>query len=150
MTAESASDRQEQWVLVVRRSFGIPDLVGKEDARRALIQCCQEQLEDNGWQGPARAIAEPMMDSLLAFGANGEFDDPVFPSEQSVSASPFNTRDAAHRLIDKGMTVVDPEHLVFDTISEYPPEVLAAAQRVLDRVSQYLGMEPFRDPRDVT
>jgi hypothetical protein len=38
MNAESGSHRQQRWLLVVRRSFGISDLVSNEEARNALIE----------------------------------------------------------------------------------------------------------------
>lgn len=143
MTAESASDRQLQWVLVVRRSFEIPDHVDNEDARRALVRKLEEHLHQNGWQSATRAIAEPMVDALMAFGASGDFDDRLLPVDLDVSSETFVTRDAAHRLIDNGMMTVDPQHLVFDVTSEYPPEVIAVAEIVLDRVFQYAREQSF-------
>jgi len=133
MTSESASDRQE-WKLVVRRSFGISDIVGNEDAREALIGSFEDQLRVNGWQIPPRETAEPIVDALLALGAIGDLDDPT-----------FTVRDAAFRLLDKGMSIIDPEHLVFDVRFEYPPEVFATCEQVLDRVCQYVRDQPFGD-----
>jgi hypothetical protein len=80
MTAESASDRQQQWELVVRRSFGISDLVAYKDAREALIECFEDQLCENGWQSHTRGIAEPITDALMALGTDGELDDDLFPT----------------------------------------------------------------------
>src|SRR5580704_15689892 len=116
MTAESASDRQQQWVLVVRRSFEISDDVSSENARKALIRHLQDQLEENGWHRPTRGIAEPLTDALLALGASGDLDDQLLPAGLGDSAPTFTTRNAAYRLLDKGLTVVDPEHLVFDSM----------------------------------
>ena len=143
MTAESASDRQQQWVLVVRRSFEIPDLVGNEDAREALIGHLLEQLQENGWQSPTRGTAAPIVDALMAFGASEEIDDQLLPVGLGLSAPTFTTQDVAYRLLDRAMTVVDPEHLVFDVMSELPPEVVAVTQQVLDRVFQYVREQPF-------
>ena len=134
MTAESASDRQQQWALVVRRSFGIPDPVSNEDAREALIGSLRDQLHENGWQSPTRGTAEPIVDALIAFGTSGDLDDRLLPPG-----------DAAYRLIDKGLSAVDPEHLVFDMMFEYPPEVVAAIQQLLDRVSQYVREQSLGD-----
>jgi hypothetical protein len=145
MTAESVSDRQQQWVLVVRRSFEISDVVSDEDARKALIGHLQEQLEGNGWQSPTRGIAEPLVDALMALGASGDIDDQLLPAGLGVSAPTFTTRDAAYRLLDKGLTVVDPEHLVFDSMSELPSEVVGTAQQILDRVFEYVRKQPFGD-----
>ncbi len=145
MTAESASDRQQQWVLVVRRSFEIPDLVGNEDAREALIGHLLDQLQENGWQSPTRGTAEPIVDALMAFGATEEMDDQLLPAGLGLSAPTFTTQDAAYRLLDKALAVVDPEHLVFDVMSELPPEVVAVTQQVLDRVFQYVREQPFGD-----
>jgi len=90
MAAESAGDRQQQWVLVVRRAFGIPDPASNEDARRA------------------------------------------------------------HRFVDREFRRVDPEHLAFAATSEYPPEVVAAAQQVLERVSQYVREPPFASEAELS
>ena len=79
MTAESASNRQQQWALVVRRSFGISDRVADEEAREALIGSLEDQLRENGWQSPTRGIAEPMVDALMALGANGHLRRPPAP-----------------------------------------------------------------------
>ena len=134
MTAESASDRQQQWALVVRRSFGIPDLASNEDAREALVRSLQDQLQENGWQSLTRGTAEPIVDALIALGASGDQDDRVLPP-----------RDAAFRLIDKGLSVIDPEHLVFDMAFEYPPEVVAAVEQMLVRVSQHTREQSLGD-----
>jgi hypothetical protein len=134
MTAESASDRQQQWVRIVRRSFGVPDLIPHAEARNALIGSLEDQLRENGWRSPTREIAEPMVDALMGLGAGEDVDDRLLPAA-----------DAAHRLLEKGTTVVDPQHLVFDMMSEYPPEVVAVAQQVLDRVGQYVREQPVGD-----
>jgi hypothetical protein len=131
MNAESNPDRQYQWELVVRRSFGIPDLVADEDARKALIGFFQDQLEQNGWQSPTRGMCEPIVDALMALGASGDFDDRLLSAEMR--------RDAAYRLIDGGIAEVDPLHLVFDARFEYPPQVVAVAQSFLDRIGQYIA-----------
>jgi hypothetical protein len=137
MTAESASDRQQQWALVVRRAFGIPDLFVDEDAREALIGYLGDQLEENGWQNPTRGVCEPILDALMGLGAIGDLDDRL------LSAEP--RRAAAYQLLDTGLSKVDPQHLVFDASFEYPPEVVALAQQVLDRVGRYLREQPFGD-----
>jgi hypothetical protein len=134
MTAESASDRQQQWELVVRRSFGIPDLVSSKDAREALVESFQDQLLENGWQSLTRGTAEPIVDALMALGASGDQDDGLFPP-----------RDAAYRLIDKGLSVIDPERLAFDMMFEYPPEVVAAVEQMLVKVSQHAREQPLGD-----
>ena len=145
MTAESASDRQQQWVLVVRRSFEISDVVSDEDARKQLIRHFQDQLEEHGWQLPTRGIAEPIVDALVALGASGDIDDQLLPTGIDLSAPSFTTREAAYRLLEKGLAVVDPEHLVFDPMSELPSEVVGAAQLVLDRICTYVRAQPFVD-----
>ena len=80
------------------------------------------------------------MDALIAFGVGGDLDDSLLPPG-----------DAANRLIDEGLSEIDPEHLVFDMMFEYPPEVVEAIQQLLDRVSQYLrdqslSVEPTESP----
>lgn len=143
MTAESASYRQHQWALVLRRSFGIPDLVDDDGARQALIASFQNQLQETGWQGPTRAIAEPLVTALMALEASGDLDDRLLPAGLGASGDAPITPDAASRLIDRGMTVVDPEHLVFDVMGNYPTEVVVVAQQVLDRVCQHVREQPF-------
>jgi hypothetical protein len=137
MTDESPSDRQQQWELVVRRSFGISDLVAKRDAREALIRNFEDQLHENGWHIPSRGTAEPIVDALMALGAIEDLDDPTLTTR--------TTRDSAYRLIEKGLAVIDPEHLVFDMSFEYPREVVAAAEQVLDRVGRYVREQQFGD-----
>jgi hypothetical protein len=137
MNAESDPHRQLQWLLVVRRSFGISDFVSNEEARNALIENFQDNLQENGWQNPTRGMCEPLLDALLAMGESGDLADRLLAAEAP--------RDAAYRLIDKGIAEVDPMHLVFDKRFEYPPEAVAATQQVLDRVIQYLREHPFDD-----
>jgi hypothetical protein len=137
MNAESGSHRQQQWLLVVRRSFGISDLVSNEEGRNALIENFQVDLRENGWQNPTRGMCEPLLDALLAMGASGDLADRLLAAEVP--------RDAAYRLIDKGIAEVDPMHLVFDKRFEYPPEAVAATQQVLDRIMHYLREHPFDD-----
>jgi hypothetical protein len=134
MTPESVSGRQEQWALVVRRSFGIPDLATDEDARKALVGSLEEEFRECGWQGPALEIAEPIVDALMALGATADVSDRLLPAG-----------DAAYRLLSKATTAVDPQHLVFDVMSEYPPEVVAVAQQALDRIGHYLREQPLGD-----
>jgi hypothetical protein len=86
-----------------------------------------------------------MLEALIALGASGDLDDQMLPTELRVSADSVTTRDAAHRLLDKGISVVDPEYLVYDTRSEYPPEIVAVAQHVLDLVFAYIRKTPFED-----
>jgi hypothetical protein len=137
MDADSSSHRQQQWLLVVRRSFGISDLVSNEEARNALIENFQDGLHENGWPNPTRGMSEPLLDALLAMGSSGDLEDRLLAAEVP--------RDAAYRLIDKGIAEVDPMHLVFDPRFEYPPEAVAAAQQVLDRIFQYVREHPFDD-----
>ncbi|MGH8996784.1 MAG: hypothetical protein ACRDYB_12275 [Acidimicrobiales bacterium] len=143
MTAESASDRQEQWVFVVRRSFGIPDLVAEHEAREAIVGSLEDQLRQNGWKSPARGIAEPMVDALMAMGASGDLYDRLIQGELALTAASFTGRDAAYQLIEMGMGIVDPETLIFDLMNDYPIEVVAAAQQALELVGQYVREQPF-------
>lgn len=143
MPVESASSRQQEWTLVVRRSFGIPDAVEHEEARRALVSCIEDQLQEKGWHSATRAIAEPMMDALIVLGANGELEAWLLSADGPVLPERVPSRDAAHRLLDKGTAVVDPEGLVFDVTGEYPPEVIAVAEQALHRVSRYLRERRF-------
>jgi hypothetical protein len=139
MTAEP--DRHEQWVLVVRRSFGVSDDVGAEDARHALVASFEEQLHRSGWQDSPRAIADPMVEALIMLGASGDFDEYLVTANDEENAA--STRDAARRLIEQGRTVVDPEHLVLDRSGEYPVEVVVAMERVLNQVALYVREQPF-------
>jgi hypothetical protein len=126
MNTESDSSREEQWILLVRRSFGISDLVSAQDAREELIGSLQNQLHANGWRSPSRGIAEPMVDALMTLGANADWQG--FPLEP----------DAALKLIDNGLAEIDPEHLAFDMRFAYPSEVVGAAQQVLDKIAIYV------------
>jgi hypothetical protein len=144
MSDESDSDRQQQWVLSVRRSFGISDLVGDEDARKEIVRCFEERLRENGWQIATRAISDPLVDAMMVMGASGDLDD-LFVAEQSVSAATSPTRDAAHRVIDRGLEVVDPEHLAFAVRSGHPPEIVTTAASVLYQVRQYMREHPYGD-----
>jgi hypothetical protein len=49
MTSESASDPHQRWTFLARGSFGIPESVGDEDARRILVGHIEMQLQENGW-----------------------------------------------------------------------------------------------------
>jgi hypothetical protein len=139
MSAESASDRQRQWELVVRHSFGISDGASDQDAWNEVTKCFEEKLRENGWQETPRGIAEPMVNALVALGADGELDDYFAPAALSPpETAAFTTRDPAHRLLDKGLGSVDPEHLAFGVMFEYPDEVIATAQQVLDQVGHYM------------
>ena len=134
MTAKSASDRQQQWELVVRRSFGISDLVPNKDARETLIRCFEDELEVSGWQSAPRAVAQPFVDALMVLEVVGDLSDPS-----------FTTRDGAHRVIAKGIAVIDPEHLVYEARFDYPTEIVAAAQQMLVRIEQYVREQPLGD-----
>lgn len=138
MDVESPSGRHSEWTIVVGRSFGIPDTVGHLDARRIIIQSIEGQLQENGWQGATRAIAEPMLDALIELGANGGLDACLLPAEVGASADIASTRDAAHRVMDRAIAVVDPEHLVIDVPGEYPSEILLTARHSVDQVVIYL------------
>jgi hypothetical protein len=141
MTTEPDSHRQPQWVLAVRRSFGIPDPVDDNDARRALVGWLEELLLQNGWHSGTRAIADAMVDALIVLAASGELDDGI----PGGVLSTVTTHNVASRLIDKAVTVVDPEYLVIDLTSGYPPEIVEVAEGVLGRVFQYALEQPFGD-----
>lgn len=145
MSPPSASNGQAQWALVVRRSFGIPDLVAEDDARTALIGSVEERLHENGWQSPAHQIAELMVEALLALGASGSPDEALFGAERDLVDATFAGQDPAHRLLNQGMTVADPEHLDWDVMSEPPPELVATAQQVLERIGRYVQEHPLGD-----
>jgi hypothetical protein len=142
VTSESASDRQQQWRVLARRSFGIAESVGDEEARRILVSRIETQLLENGWRSAPHAIAEPMLDAFVALGASGDFDNQILRAELRVSTDVVTTRDAPHRLIDKGISEVDPEYLVFDRRGEYPPEIVATAQQILDLIFEYIRELP--------
>ena len=145
MSNESDPDRQQQWTLCVRRSFGIPDVVGDEDARREIVRSFEDRLRENGWRSATRAIADPLVDAMLVMGASGDLDDLLLIAEQNTVEDTSPTRDAAHRVIARGLTVVDPEHLAFDVRSGYPPEIVETAGGVLDQVLQYRREHPYGD-----
>ena len=94
MSNESDSDRQQQWGLSIRRSFGISDLVGDEEARREIVRSFEDRLRENGWQSATRAIADPLVDAMMAMGASGDLDDLLLIAEPSISAETSPTRDA--------------------------------------------------------
>lgn len=143
MTDASGADRRQQWVLVVRRSFGIADEVSHEDARGVLVEVIEAQLRASGWQRAPHAVAGPMVDVLMAFGANDCLDEKFLPVELPDSGDAPARRDLAHRLVDEGMTRVDPEHLVFDARGEQAPEVVATAEVALGRVFEYVRAQPL-------
>ena len=134
LNSGSASDRQEQWEVIVRRSFGIADFVAKNEARETLIRFFEDELRVSGWHSAPRSVAQPLADSLMVREVIGDLSDPA-----------FTTRDRAHRLVGHGIGVVDPEHLVYDARFEYPPEIIAAAQQMLARVEQYVREQPLGD-----
>jgi hypothetical protein len=132
LTSGSESDRQEEWEIVVRRSFGVSDLVAKNEARETLIKFFEDELQVSGWQSAPRAVAQPLVDSLMVLEVIGDLSDPA-----------FTTRDRARRVVGHGIGVIDPEHLAYDVRFEYPPEIVAAAQQMLARVEQYVREQPF-------
>jgi hypothetical protein len=134
MTTESDPIRQQEWAIAVRRSFGIPDLMSHEDARMALVELLESELRENGWLSAPRAVAHPMADALLAFGASSDFDHQLIIEDPPT--------EAAHWLVAKGLMEVDPEGLAFDVRGEYPPEVVAVAQIALVRVVQSVRERP--------
>jgi hypothetical protein len=134
MTSDSSSNRQDDWENVVRRSFGVSDVVAKDEARETLISLFQDALEVSGWQSAPRAVAQPLVDSLMVLEVIGDISDPA-----------FTTPDGARRLVAHGIGVVDPEHLAYDARSEYPPEIVAAAQQMLARVELYVREQPLGD-----
>lgn len=143
MTAASDADRQQEWILIVRRSFGISDLASGEDARRALVGFLEEQLQENGWHSATHAVADALTNALMAFGTTGELDDRLLAVELDVSADDITVRDAALQLVGEGMTVVDPEHLAYDVRGDYPPAIVATAEVALQRVFHYAREQPF-------
>lgn len=134
MTQGSAPGRQADWQFVVRRSFGISDLATHEDARQALVKCFEDELQERGWQSAPRAVAQPLVDSLLLVEVVGNLDDPA-----------FTTLDGANRLIAHGIGVIDPEHLVYEAGFDFPPEIVVAVQEMLARVEQYVRGQPLDD-----
>jgi hypothetical protein len=84
-----------------------------------------------------------MLDALIELGANGGLDACLSPAETGNSADDVaSTRDAAHRVIDRAISVVDPEHLVIDMPGEYPSEILLTAQHAVDQVVIYVRAQP--------
>jgi hypothetical protein len=134
VTPGSASDRPQQWEMAVRRSFGISDLDNNHDARETLIGCLEDELQMRGWESAPRAVAQPLVDSLMVLEVVGDLSDPT-----------FTTRDRANRLVANGIGVIDPEHLVYDPRFEYPPEIVAAVQQMLARVEKYVHEQPLGD-----
>ena len=129
-----APDRQEQWQITVRRCFGISDLVANEDARETLVRYFENELQESGWQNAPRAVAQPLVDSLMLFEVVGDLSDPG-----------FTTRVGAHRMVAHGIGVIDPEHLVYDVRFEYPPEIVVASQQMVARVEHYVREQPLDD-----
>lgn len=118
----------------MRRSFGVSDLTARNEARETLIGLFEVELRVSGWDGAPRAVAQPLVDSLMVLEVIGDLGDPT-----------FTTQDRARRLVGHGIGVVDPEHLVYDARFEYPPEVVAAAQQMLARIEQYVREHPVGD-----
>lgn len=142
-SAEPARNRQREWVLIVRRSFGIPDVVAEHDAKEMLVGSVESQLHENGWPGPARSIARPIVEALIALSTTSDSGDRLQPADLYVTSDAFTSRDAAHLLINKGMSIVDPENLVFSVTSEHPREILEVTQQTLERISGYLRGSSF-------
>lgn len=128
----------------MRHSLGIADLVSERDAREALIRTVEDELYNSGWRGPTRAIAAPVVEALMELGAIGDLDDDhLLRGKLPPPAASVASRDAAHRILDRGWTIVDPENLVFDRASECPPEVVIAVEQVLNRIGEYMRGQPF-------
>ena len=142
MSATANWDR-EQWALVVRRSFEIPDPVSDGEAQDVLVGRVEELLRDNGWTSATRAVAEAVLEALVVMGASGDLDNLIPAADVSRSDPSVPTREAALRVLDTGTTIVDPEDLVFDGSGDYPPEIVASVQQVLDLVNHYLGEHPL-------
>lgn len=134
MDVEPGAGRHSEWAVAVGRSFGISESVSDTEGRKIVIKRIQGQLQENGWRGATRAIAEPMLDALIELGASGGLDAYLRRPEAGVSAETVGTRDAAHRVLDRATAVVDPEHLVIEVPGEYPSEILLVAQQAVDRV----------------
>jgi hypothetical protein len=142
MSATANWDR-EQWALVVRRSFEIPDPVSDSEAQDVLVARVEGVLRDNGWTSATRAVAEAVLEAVVVVGASGDLGDLMPAADASGSDAGLPIRDAALRVLDTGTTIVDPEDLVFDGSGDYPPEIVASVQQVLDRVNHYVREQPL-------
>lgn len=134
MTRDAASGRQAEWQMIVRRSFGISDLATHEDARERLVELFGNELQESGWTSAPRAVAQPLVDSLMLLEVVGDLDDPA-----------FTTLDGANRLIGHGIGLIDPEHLAYEARFDYPAEIVVAVQAMLARIEQYVREQPFDD-----
>ena len=127
-----------------------------DDAQRVMLDCrdpagwhplliltVEDELYKNGWRGPTRAIAAPVVEALMELGAIGDLDDHLLRGKLTPPAASVTSRDAAHRILDRGWKIVDPENLVFDSGSECPPEVVIAVEQVLNRIGEYMRGKPF-------
>jgi hypothetical protein len=132
MTSEFVSDCQQEWEQFVRRSFEISDALDHRDARELLLSCFEGYLRENGWELAPRGVAQPIVDSLLMLEVTGNPGDPS-----------FGTQNGAQRVIARGLSLIDPEELVYDARFEYPPEIIAATQQMLARIERHAREEPF-------
>ena len=107
---------------VVRpRTFGISDRVTNPTPGKHSSGPSRTSFWTTGCKAPHGGLQSRLWMLSVAPGPIEDLDDPT-----------FSTRETAYRLLEKGMTVVDPERLVFDSDVEYPPEVIAAASKFWD------------------
>lgn len=129
------------WYRLVRRSFGIPDMVSDELATKVLHNRLGAEFEgsmilEDRWSEAGGKI----LDAVLTLGSNGELDDLLLPE------------DLARHVVEPGR--VPPAIAAFRVESqsglsgaaETAVRIHAAVELILTKVQMFSGEHPFETP----
>lgn len=125
-----------QWSRVLRRSFGIPDIVSKENAIKSIQGWICSQLASSNLSDVEQiAVSRDLLTAVFAVAVRGDLDFFVL---SSLAQQRVPTNETASEIIIQEM---DSKAVVSTT--DATQSVLAAAEAVVDRMIDYVGRHRF-------
>jgi hypothetical protein len=125
------------WNLVLRRSFGIPDIVSKANAVAAIEGWIRTQLESSNLiQSDKESAAEKLVPAVITVAARGDLDHYVLSNNLTHYLRPVGTTPA--EIVVREMY---PDWGVYTT--ETAQSLLAVAAEIVEQMVDYVERHKF-------
>jgi hypothetical protein len=141
MGEESAAETNK-WDILIRRTFGVPDILGAEVAQKVLLHQLEAHVAEAGIVALSDTPSDNLMESFILsgvsdMGAEGALDLFVsgLPTNEAPDHHSYSSHDLAGRAIAKGGW----------SNKELKDACVELSEFVLEQIKEFVASHPFQD-----
>jgi hypothetical protein len=136
MPRGSDQDRRADWLWLIRRSLGLPDIMTERAARTVIVGRIASTFDGGEATASGQGMAPDLLDAILDLGARGDLDDCLVNDESMIR----DLRVADIGIEDVGSRVISQADVRGATPTMH--RVGAAARAILTDVAAYVRDNP--------